>query len=119
MSDLVRSHPRNNRIIGATILTLSFLLSACSSGLVKSLGEIAVLRNALIKEFGEQDVNVNLNNDRFLSITFVNSPLNEKDPTQRVDRAKKTMAVVLKNYPSVKVVRRSPTRPIMRLEISK
>jgi hypothetical protein len=87
----------------AIILALSPLLfaGACSSGLVKSLRDAARLRQQLIDKYHEQDVNVNLHNSRFLSIVFVNSPLNQKDNAERARRAQDTAAFVVANYPAI------------------
>ena len=88
----------------AVILALCSLLfaSACSSGLVKSLRDTARLRQQLMDKYHEQDVSVTLQNARFLSIVFVNSPLNQKDNTERTRRAQDTAAFVVVNYPAIK-----------------
>src|ERR1700730_13355538 len=87
----------------AIILALCSLLfaCACSSGLVKSLRDTARLRQQLIDKYHEQDVNVSLQNSRFLSIVFVNSPLNQKDNAERARRAQDTAAFVVANYPAI------------------
>jgi hypothetical protein len=91
-----------NRIAATAILALLIGNSACSSRAIKSLGELAVLQSVIKKEFGDEGVQVNLNNESFLTVTFINSPLNEKNQEQRAERAKKTAAVVVKHYPSSK-----------------
>ena len=93
------SLPRSTTII---LVLCSFLLAcSCSSGLVKSLRDTARLRQQLIDKYHEQDVNVTLQNSRFLSIVFINSPLNQKDNAERARRAQDTAAFVVANFPAI------------------
>ena len=84
-----------------SFLCASLLASACSSGLIKSLGDLARLRQQLIDKYHEPDINVNLQNSRFLSIVFVNSPLNEQDASKRANRAQETARFVASSYPAI------------------
>lgn len=82
------------------LLLLCVVATGCKQ-LVKSLGDLSELQAAIIKEFGDQDVNVNLNNGDTLMITFINSPLNEKGPEERAKRAEQTAALVKQHYPTI------------------
>ena len=65
------------------------------------------IRTAIIKQFGEQDVNVNINyfNDKSnISVAFINSPLNLKSSDERFSRAKETAELVKQNYAAIKSV---------------
>jgi hypothetical protein len=76
-------------------------VSACSSGLIKSLGDLARLRQQLIDKYHEQDINVSLENSRFLNIMFINSPLNGQDASGRANRAQETARFVASSYPAI------------------
>ena len=93
------SLPRSTAIILALCSLL--LACSCSGGLVKSLRDTARLRQQLIDKFHEQDVNVSLHDSRFLSIVFVDSPLNKKDNAERARRARDTAAFVVANFPAI------------------
>ena len=85
------------------LILLLFLCSATScQELVGSLKEISTLRRAIIKEYGEPGVNVNLNNSTILIITFINSPLNAKTDDERARRAQLTAEFVKQHYPSIR-----------------
>jgi hypothetical protein len=80
--------PSSSRSLSLTVvLILSCLLAAGCAQVAKSLGELSRLHAEIVKEYGEKDVGVNLNNDTSLSITFINSPLNAKAPEERAKRA--------------------------------
>jgi hypothetical protein len=94
--------PSPPRSTATTLALCSVLLAcSCSSGLVKSLRDTARLRQQLIDKYHEQDVNVSLQNSRFLFIVFVNSPLNQKDNAERARRAQDTAAFAVANYPAI------------------
>ena len=93
------SLPRSTAIILALCSLL--LACACLSGLVKSLRDTARLRQQLIDKYHEQDVHVSLQNSRFLSIVFIDSPLNKKDNAERARRAQDTAAFVVANFPEI------------------
>ncbi|MBC8031076.1 MAG: hypothetical protein H7Z16_13260 [Pyrinomonadaceae bacterium] len=83
----------------ATVL-LCVLANGCMQT-AKSLVEISSLQGEIIKAFGEPGVHVNLHNDVSLTVTFINSPLNEKSPEERQKRAAATAAFVKGHYASV------------------
>jgi hypothetical protein len=82
-------------------LLLSCLLAAGCAQVAKSLVEISRLQAELIKEYGEEGVNVNLTNSRLLTVTFINSPLNIKGPEERAKRAEQAATFVNQHYPSI------------------
>jgi hypothetical protein len=82
------------------LLLVCVLASGCVK-LAKSLGEVSRLHAEIVKEFGEKEVGVNLNNDTVLTISFINSPLNDRSPEERVKRAEQTVAFVKNHYPSI------------------
>jgi hypothetical protein len=68
---------------------------------VKSLRDLNQLRQQLIDRYHEQDISAN-QNSRFLFITFVNSPLNQKNQIDRARRAQDTATFTALNYPAIK-----------------
>lgn len=82
-------------------LLFSCLLAAGCGGVVKSLGEISQLQADLVKEFKEEGINVRLNNNTSLTVTFINSLLNSQETEQRKQRAMRTALFVAKHYPSI------------------
>jgi hypothetical protein len=93
--------PSSSRSLSLTVvLILSCLLAAGCAQVAKSLGELSRLHAEIVKEYGEKDVVVNLNNTS-LSITFINSPLNAKAPEERAKRAEQAAAFVSRHYPSI------------------
>lgn len=93
---------RSRRMVIIATLGAAILASACSSGIVKSLSDMAKLRQQLIDKYHEQDIGVNLQNSRYLSITFINSPLNQQAPAVRAKRAQETAKFVAANYPAIR-----------------
>lgn len=85
----------------ALALMLTSLVFAACTQLAKSLVDLSRLQAAIIKEFGDQGVNVNLNNSTFLTVTFINSPLNAASRGERSKRAEQTAAFVARNYPAI------------------
>ena len=91
------------------LLTSCLLASGCSKAkdLGNTLGALANVRAELIKKFGEEDVNLRLNtwqNRTSISVTFVNSLLNQKTTEERAKRAQETAEIVRQHYPSIKNV---------------
>lgn len=82
-------------------LVLACLVVSNCQKVVKSFAEISKLREAIVKEYGEKDVGVNLNNGTTLTITFINSPLNAKTQRERAERAMETAIFVTQHYPSI------------------
>lgn len=93
-------------LIGVVVcLTLSGCKAAKS--VAQSLEAMGEIRAAIIKQFGEDEVNVNINhfNDRSnISVVFVNSSLNLKSSQERLSRAKETAELVKRNYAAIKSV---------------
>src|SRR5258708_7353473 len=89
------------------ILILSCLvLSGCGTGIGRNLGGLIVVRNQLVKRFGDE-VNVTVNradNRRSLIVTYVNSQLNDKSADERAKRAQETATLVKLFYPGIKAV---------------
>lgn len=76
----------------------------CGTQLVKSLGELARLQAEIVKEYGEEGVNVRVNNSTTLVVTFINSPLNVKSREARSKRAQQTATFVKMHYPSIQKI---------------
>jgi hypothetical protein len=91
------------------VLASSLLVCGCRAAkdLGKTLGELTVVRDELIKKFGDQDVNVRVNTFQaraIISVMYVNSPLNQKTTEERAKRAQETAEIVRQHYPSIKNV---------------
>jgi hypothetical protein len=88
------------------VLTLLVCLLASGCGkFAQDLGEVTRLRAGLIKELHERDVGVNLGNGTVLTISFVNSPWNDKTSEERSQRAEQTIAFVKGHYASISRMR--------------
>lgn len=81
-------------------LLLCLFATGCTK-LAKDWGEISKLHTAIVKEFGEKEVGVNLNNDTVLTVSFVNSPLNDRGPDERAQRAEQTAVFVKDHFQSI------------------
>ena len=91
------------------LLTSCLLAYGCSTAkdVGKALGDLKRVRAELIKKFGEQDVDLRVRtyqNRTSISVTYVNSPLNQKTPEEREKRAQETADIIKQLYPSVKNV---------------
>ena len=91
------------------VLTTCLLTCGCSTAkdVGKSVGDLTKVRAELIKKFGEADVNLHSNasqNRTTISVTYVNSSLNQKTKDDRARRAKETAEIVTQHYPSIKNV---------------
>jgi hypothetical protein len=84
----------------ALVLCAACFSQACSSGYVKKLTEVAKLRQDLMDKYQEKEVNVNLNSG-FLTVSFVDSALNQEDVARRAFRAREAAKFVVKNFPSI------------------
>ena len=98
-----------NRYLLWLMLTSCLLACGCSAAkdLGKKLEDLAKVRAELIKKFGENDVNLRVNtyeNRTSISVVYVNSPLNEKPPSDRARRAQETAGIVKQHYPLIKDV---------------
>jgi len=95
----VLSH--RQRITAITALACGLAVSACAP--LKSLTALNALRQQLIRKYHD-DVAVNLQNSRYLSIVFVNSSLNKQEPAQRALRAQDTARFVALNFEAIKTI---------------
>jgi hypothetical protein len=89
---------KTSRLVLASLTCLA--LAGCGKQLT-ALNEIRALQEQIAKQYGEKGVNVNLNNDRYLTVTFINSPLNSKSSEERAQRAQDTASFVTMHYPSI------------------
>ncbi|HXQ71580.1 MAG TPA: hypothetical protein VN844_13885, partial [Pyrinomonadaceae bacterium] len=92
------------RIFLTAILVSSVVATGCKQ-FAKTLGELQTFQAALTKKFGDT-VYVNANGGGFeiLTITFINSPLNDKSPADRIKRAEETAQFVKANYKLIRSV---------------
>lgn len=91
------------------LLTSCLLVCGCSTAkdVGKSLGDLATVHAELIKKFGEENVNLQVNtfrNRKRISVTYVNSALNQKTAADRARRAQETAETVKQHYPAIKNV---------------
>ena len=91
------------------LLTSCLLASGCSKAkeLGNTLGALAKVRAELINKFGEEGVDLRLNsvqNRMSISVSYINSPLNQKTTEERAKRAQETAEIVKQHYPSIKNV---------------
>jgi hypothetical protein len=98
------SSPRHKAAI-SLVLVSALLTAGCSSGLIKSYAGLNALQQQLIEKYHE-DISVNLQNSRFLTIVFTNSPLNQRDSEKRAQRARETAKFVSLNYQGIKDIDR-------------
>ena len=89
------------KVFIALVLFAACLSNACSNGFVKRMTEAAKLRQDLMDKYQEKEVNVNLPSPAFLTISFVDSALNQEDAGKRAARAQEAAKFVAKNFPSI------------------
>jgi len=87
-------------------LALLLCFAGCGTAVVQSLREVAKLRAQLIEEFHENDIQVSIGNSTQLTVTFVNSELNQSGPEARARRAKDTALFIKSHYPNVQRLER-------------
>ena len=95
---------RSRRIFLATIVASSLFGTACLRDVGKTIGELQALRNALTNRFGDE-VYVNLNGASqhlALTLTFINSALNDKSLEERATRAQAAANIVKTSYARAK-----------------
>ena len=85
---------------------MCLLASGCNTAknVSKTLGELEKIRTRLMKKFGEEGVNVNLSNfenQNTISVTYINSPLNQKTVDEREKRAQETAELVKQHAASI------------------
>lgn len=84
------------------ILVLALLLiSSCSPETRKALGDLAALRDQLIKEFKQKDANLSLLNSNILKISFINSGFNELGVQQQSEKARQIAFFAKEHYSSI------------------
>jgi hypothetical protein len=96
---------RSKKALVSWALVSVLFTFACSNGLIKSYAGLNALRQHLIEKYHE-DVSVNLQNSRYLSIVFTNSSLNQQDSAKRAQRAQETARFVTLNYEGIKEIDR-------------
>jgi hypothetical protein len=86
--------------IGFVILLA--LLVSCSGvhEMAATLQDLQKVQRDLAKELGNNEIRVNLNNGRFLSIGVVNSPLRALPADQRNAKALELARIAYNSYPS-------------------
>lgn len=88
-------------VVRLSVLVLSVCLSGCGTAFVKSLQDLAQLRTQLMAEFHENEIAVRVGNSTQLSITFVNSALNDRLPEDRAKRAQATALFVKQHFAGI------------------
>src|SRR5205823_14109979 len=92
---------RSNLCLIALVLWGIVCLSSCSNGFVKNFAEAGKLQQQLRDKYPEKEINVSLRNSGYLTISFVDSPLNHQDSARRAARAEEVARFVVKNFPSI------------------
>lgn len=89
-----------NRIFLAAVLLSSLVATGCIKQAVQTIGELQTLQAALTKKFGDEvAINVNQTDKNLVvTVTFINSPLNNKSEEERFKRATEAATVVTANY---------------------
>jgi hypothetical protein len=79
------------------------LAAACTGATVKRLGSLQALQTGLTKKFGDQvHVNANETNGTLvLTVSFINSALNDKPPEERFKRATEAAKLVKATYTGI------------------
>ena len=95
----MKSRPRHLLTIALSVLLAS--IAGCSGfkELASELGEINKLQQQLQQQTGQSSLNVNLTNDRFLSVSFVNSPLAKLPADQKKAKALETAHFAYNDWP--------------------
>lgn len=93
-------HSRSNRAAAAAVLLTCSLVAGCTK-IVKTLSDLSNLQAQIATHYRENDVRVNLHNGTSLNVTFINSPLNDKSPEERLKRAQETAAFVKEHYAAI------------------
>ena len=93
------SLPRQ-RLLLIGLLAMLAPLGACGRfhGLVGKLGELNRLQQQLQQQTGEPNIKVNLNNDRYLNVSFVNSPLAKLPPEQKKAKSLEVARLAYNDY---------------------
>lgn len=83
----------------AVLLACSLLTIHCGSGLVEGLKDIAVVQGEVAKAVHESNVNVNLNNEKYLTISLINSPLRVLTGDPKKAKAREIAEVAYRAFP--------------------
>lgn len=97
--------PRRSCARLACLLALAVAAAGCGREL-SSLADANALRNALIREYEHQGINVTLQNDAYLGIQFVNSRFNALDDAGRRAKAREIALFARGHFPSISRVTR-------------
>jgi hypothetical protein len=91
---------RRHGILMTGLIVLVFQLVACSGcrELVAQLGEINTLQSQLQQQTGQTAINVNLTNDSYFNISFINSSLAKLPPDQKKAKALEVARLVYKDW---------------------
>jgi len=87
-------------------LLVCLLLTSSCKQVATTMGELMVVRQAIINKFGDE-ANVNLTafeNHVTFSVTFINSPLNDKTSGEREKRAQATAEIIKTYYTKIETV---------------
>jgi predicted small secreted protein len=100
---------KQQRLLTLIVVVVCLTLSSCNTAknVAQSLKEMAAIRAAVMKHFGETDVAVNINyfnNKSNISVVFLNSALNAKTAEERFQRSTATAELVKQNYADIKSV---------------
>ncbi|HEX8491809.1 MAG TPA: hypothetical protein VF658_03115 [Pyrinomonadaceae bacterium] len=86
----------------AIIFSLALLLSAgCSKETIKHNPDLAALRNELVKEYKEKEIDVTLEGSDVLGISFINSSLNNLGELERGNKAQEIASFATQHYSSI------------------
>jgi len=88
------------------ILVVCFcvLASVSCKEVVKSLSDLSVLRDELIREYKEPDIKVVVQNSHVLGITFNNSSFNNLKQPERANKAQEIARFAMNRYASIKSI---------------
>jgi hypothetical protein len=84
--------------VGAFML----LISGCDSmrGMAGTLASLQAVQGAVAREVGDNNVQVNVNNDRYMTIGIINSPLRSLPDDERRAKALQIAQLAYKTYSS-------------------
>lgn len=83
-----------------TSLALFISVYSCTN-VINSLGELGQLRKDLIKEFHEAEITIGIDHSTVLTVSFINSPLNEAASEARFKRAQETAIFIKRRYAGI------------------
>jgi len=90
-----------NWMLTICLVVLLVPLGACSGlrELSAEVGEISRLQSQLQQQTGQTDLTVDLNNDRYLSVSFINSPLAKLPADQKKAKALEVAHLAYNDWP--------------------